>query len=119
MDGTTVEKMCLLTAVWRRFSFITLGLFALSCSAFSVGPKIALIPVVNLAGENWEQLKARQSNTCNSYLHDQFVARGFQIARADEVLSEMKRENVDFNDEEQQRRAVLFKLGHELKVDYI
>ena len=90
-------------------------LLGLICFGRAVGPKVALVPVVNLAGEHWAELKARQCNSCNSYLHDQFAIRSFQISRADQVLTEMKHEDVDFSDEEQQRRAVLFKLGHELK----
>lgn len=87
--------------------------------ALASGPRVAVLPVVNEAGQNWEQLKARQTNVCNAYLHDQFARRGFRITPADAVLSEMKREGIDFSDDEQQRRAILFQLGHALNVDYV
>ncbi|MHB8637361.1 MAG: hypothetical protein ACYC96_12900 [Fimbriimonadaceae bacterium] len=93
----------------------------LGLAGFGVGaaPTVAVLPVVNVAGANWEQLKARQSNVCNTYLRDQFAARGFKQSPADAVLIEMKREGIDFSDDEQQRRANLFRLGHALHVDYI
>ena len=96
-----------------------LGFVALVCGAFAAPPSVAVLPVVNVAGENWELLKARQSNVCNAYLRDQFTVRGFHISPADANLSEMKREGIDFSDDEQQRRAILFQLGHALHVDYI
>ena len=95
------------------------GLLGSVCFGFCSAPSVAVLPVVNVAGENWEQLKARQSNVCNAYLRDQFLARGFHISPADANLSEMKREGIDFSDDEQQRRAILFQLGHALHVDYI
>jgi len=94
---------------------LSLGLSGAAAAA----PSVALLPVVNVAGENWEQLKARQSNVCNSYLRDQFTSRGFKISPADAVLKEMKTEGIDFSDDEQQRRAILFQLGHALRVDFI
>src|SRR5580692_6872705 len=76
--GVTMDGFSL-NGLFSRVS-VVVGLVALTCTAYSLGPKIALVPVVNLAGEKWEQLKARQSNTCNAYLHDQFASRGFQIS---------------------------------------
>ena len=104
--------------VLRRAGFVA-GLMATGCVAFASTPSVAVLPVVNVAGENWEQLKARQSNVCNAYLRDQFTARGFHIIPADAILSEMKHEGIDFSDDEQQRRAIMFQLGHALHVDYI
>lgn len=105
--------------VGLRRAGLTVGFMASVCIALGSAPTVAVVPVINIAGENWELLKARQSNVCNAYLHDQFTTRGFHISPADAMLSEMKREGIDFSDDEQQRRAILFQLGHALKVDYI
>jgi hypothetical protein len=102
-----------------RRAGLAVGFVVSVCSAFGSTPTVAVLPVVNVAGANWEQLKARQSNVCNAYLRDQFAARGFKLSPADAMLSEMKREGIDFSDDEQQRRAVMFQLGHALHVDYI
>lgn len=107
------------TRSWGRWLGVVSVLAAVVCHAAASPLQVACIPVVNVAGANWEQLKARQSNVCNAYLRDQFAARGFKLAPADAVMSEMKREGVDFSDDEQQRRAILFQLGHALQVDYI
>jgi len=102
-----------------RRAGLAVGIVASVCSAYGSTPTVAVLPVVNVAGANWEQLKARQSNVCNAYLRDQFAARGFKQSPADAMLSEMKREGIDFSDDEQQRRAIMFQLGHALRVDYI
>jgi hypothetical protein len=87
--------------------------------AQETGPRVALVPVQNLSGEKWEDLKRRQSAKSDEYMREQFLRRGFQVINADEVARAIQRLEIDFTDEEQHKRSTLYELGRHLDVDYI
>jgi len=103
----------------RRALPLVLLAAASLASATVAKPRVVLVPVLNLSGEKWEELKLKQVAKANEYLQQQFRDRGFEIVSSDEVRRAMDAEKIDFTDEEQQRRAVLFDLGKKLNADYV
>lgn len=83
------------------------------------GPSIALLPVVNTAGEKWQELKDKQIAKGNSYLADEFGKRGFKVIDSGTLDRFIKDGNVDFTDEEQQKRDVLFGIGAKANADFV
>lgn len=82
-------------------------------------PSIAIIGVLNLSGEKWEELKKKQVTAVTDYLHAEFRKRGFRITPSHVVsqcLADMK---LDVNDEENHRRSVLYEIGRQLDVDFV
>lgn len=80
---------------------------------------IALVPVLNLSGEKWAELKERQCQRGNAFLSEQFGNRGFTVLPSAVVQSQIEGLKIDFADEEQQKRAVLYDLGRKLKADLV
>lgn len=109
-------------APMRRI-FVTLtALAALASAAVASAfdrPRVVVVPVLNLSGEKWEELKAKQATKSNEYLAEQFTKRGFDLVPATEVKGAIDDLKIDFSDEEQQKRATLYELGKKLNADYI
>jgi hypothetical protein len=99
------------------FAFVLAA--AAAATAQPEAPRVALVPVLNLSGEKWEDLKRRQSAKADEYLREQFLLRGFQVVDEREVARAMALLEIDFADEEQQKRSTLYELGRKLEVDYI
>jgi hypothetical protein len=97
--------------------FVLLGLAALACAASAV--RVALLPVVNASGFQWEDLKARQVNDCNDYLHEQFVEHGLELIPVNRVMHEMRAEGLTLNDDDPRRQDALVKLGKALGADFV
>ena len=83
------------------------------------GPRIAICPLYNVAGEKWVELKERQIRKSNEFLMTELGKRGFDIVNADTVLKTLQGLNVDLSDEEQQKRSTLFQVGEKLSADYV
>jgi hypothetical protein len=105
--------------MFRNLMFAILFAASAAAAAQTTQPKVALIPVLNLSGEKWAELKQRQSMKSDEFLRDAFVRRGFDVVGDREVAGAMARLDLDFADEEQQKRSTLFELGRKLGVDYI
>ncbi|MFZ4506839.1 MAG: hypothetical protein ACOYON_03990 [Fimbriimonas sp.] len=82
-------------------------------------PSVAIVPIQNLSGEKWEALKQNQINKSEEYLRDQFGKRGFSLVPKTDLRDAIAELKIDFTDEEQQKRSVLFDLAKKVKADYI
>jgi hypothetical protein len=104
----------------RPTSLLTSILLVASAAvARSQAPRVALVPVLNLSGEKWEELKARQISKSNEFLRTEFAKRGFSVVPDAELTQAIGELKIDFTDEEQQKRSTLFELGKKLNADYI
>lgn len=92
---------------------------AACAAAAAAGMKVAIVPVVNVSGQQWEALKARQDNGCNDYLRNQFEGHGFDLVPPENILTEMRSQGVDFKDDESSRRDNLRAIGRAVKADYV
>ena len=81
--------------------------------------RVALIPVLNISGETWEEAKSKQSDRGNEELRALFTERSFQVIERPQVEAALKKLNVDLTDEEQHRREVFYQVGEEVKADLI
>ena len=81
--------------------------------------RVALIPVLNISGETWEEAKSKQSDRGNEELRALFNERSFQVIERPQVEAALKKLNVDLTDEEQHRREVFYQVGEEVKADLI
>jgi TolB-like protein len=106
----------------RRFLLSLTALAALASAALAGAldrPRVAVVPILNLSGEKWEELKAKQSAKATEFLTEQFTRRGFDLVPPQDVKGAIAELKLDFTDEEQQKRATLFDLGKKLNADYI
>jgi hypothetical protein len=81
--------------------------------------RVALVPLVNVSGERWVELKRRQVERGNLFLRAAFSDRGFQLIDADILAAETSELGIDMSDEEQQKRATLYRLGRAVGADLI
>ena len=81
--------------------------------------RVVLVPLLNLSGEKWEDLKQRQVDKGNGYLREAFSARGFQAIDPSLLASKMEQLQIDLTDEEQQKRAILYEIGRAVGADLI
>jgi|SRR5579871_6533574 len=80
---------------------------------------VALVPVINLSGEKDPSFKADQTKRGNEELAREFTEHGFKLVDQqliDKSIADLK---IDLNDEEQQKRDTLYKIGKEVKADLI
>jgi hypothetical protein len=106
----------------RRFLLSLTALAALASAAIAGAldrPRVVVVPILNLSGEKWEELKAKQSAKATEFLTEQFTRRGFDLVPPQDVKGAIDELKLDFTDEEQQKRATLFDLGKKLNADYI
>jgi hypothetical protein len=106
----------------RRLLFTVSAFAALASAAVAAvfdRPRVVVVPVLNLSGEKWEELKTKQATKATEYLNEQFTKRGFDLVPGHEVKGAIDELKLDFTDEEQQKRATLFDLGKRLNADYI
>lgn len=82
-------------------------------------PTVALVPTINLSGERWESLRAKQQEKIDGYTLRMFTRRGFQVISALETGRAARSLGLDFTDEEQLIRANMFRLGEAVGADYI
>lgn len=82
-------------------------------------PKVAIIPLLNQSGEKWEELKSNQIKKATEYLTTEFGKRGFDLIPAEKVRAAIIEKKLDFEDEENQRKAVMYDLGKTLEADYV
>lgn len=82
-------------------------------------PRIAVLPIFNIAGEKWQELKDKQIMKGQEYLQTEFGKRDFDIVGAELVNKTLDSMKIDLTDEEQQRRSVLFDIGKKLDADYL
>lgn len=85
----------------------------------SSAPSIAIVGVLNLSGEKWEELKKKQVRAVIDYLHTEFQKRGFSITPGHTVTQCLTDMKLDMNDEENHRRSVLYEIGRRLDVDFV
>jgi hypothetical protein len=85
----------------------------------SSSPSIAILPVLNTAGEKWQELKDRQRAKGDEYLADEFGKRGFAVVNAATVKSDIEQQKLDLTDEEQQKRETLYGIADRLHADYV
>jgi hypothetical protein len=82
-------------------------------------PRIAVLPIYNIAGEKWEELKEKEVKKGHEYLQTEFDKRNFEIVGQELVLKTLQSMKVDLTDEEQQRRSLLMDIGKKLDADYL
>lgn len=80
---------------------------------------VALVPAVNASGEKWDEARAKQTRRATDEMRRDFEARGFRVLEAADVEDAVKATDADLNDEEQQNRATLFRIGREAKADLV
>lgn len=80
---------------------------------------IAIVPPVNLTGENWPELRLRINEKIAEYTRSEFTRRGFQIVPTENLLQAADNLKIDFLDEEFHNRATLYRLANTLQADYI
>lgn len=80
---------------------------------------VAIIPIVNLSGEKWVELKQRQCDRGDQFLKEEFGIRGFQIVPQDQVTAAIAEIKFDPADEEQYRKQTFYDLGMKVNADLI
>lgn len=83
------------------------------------GPRVAMIPTLNLSGESWNDLMTRQNERINSYLSSEFTKRRFRLVDSADLADAVREMKLDLRDEENHRRAVLLDLARKVEADYI
>lgn len=105
-----------------KFSFFALLVLLCSCVSLAQSPsatKVAIVPVLNLSGETWEEAKVKQADRGDIELSALFRERSFQMidpARVKAALSNLK---IDLTDEEQQKRETLYQIGEAVEADLV
>jgi len=100
----------------RKCGFVSallIGLISLGCATRAQAqsgprPTITLLPVVNLNGEKWKDLKLAEAKAGNQWLHKEFARRKFQITPEKDVTAALTAKNIDLTDEEQQKKANMY-----------
>ena len=105
-----------------RFSF--LALLVLLCSCVSLGQtpsatKVAIVPVLNLSGETWEEAKVKQADRGDEELSALFRERSFQVIDPAKVKAAVADLKIDLTDEEQQKRETLYQIGEAVEADLV
>lgn len=80
---------------------------------------VALIPVLNLSGEKWEDLKLKQVAKGDEFLRETFSARGFKVVDPALLTGKIEDLKIDLTDEEEQKRATLYRIGRAVGADLI
>ncbi len=81
--------------------------------------KVAIVPVVNLSGETWPELKTKQSLHGLKEITACFLERAFVVLPSSDVVKALADTKIDLTDEEQHRREVLYGLGEKLDADLV
>lgn len=81
--------------------------------------RVAIIPVVNLSGDEWKELLERQCQKGDAYLLEQFGGRGFHAVPAEQVKAAIETLKIDLADEEQHKRATLIQIGKAVEADLV
>jgi hypothetical protein len=95
-----------------------LGLAKVSLLA-SAPQTVAIIPVLNSSGETWEEGKKLQTSRAEEEIRALFTERGFNLVDSAAVRKAIDDLKVDFSDEEQQKRDVLYKVGDAVSADLV
>lgn len=91
----------------------------LSQSAVASSPTVALLPIVNEAGDKWKDLKEKEIRAGTEFLHKQFSDRGFSIKPDSVVAETLQAQKVDLSDVDQQGKETLYGVGQATGADYV
>lgn len=82
-------------------------------------PSVLVLPVQNTTGEKWAAFKEKQTERSAKHLSEIFAKRGFRVIDGTLALKFAEDAKVDFSDEENYRKAVLFDLAKRAETDYV
>lgn len=80
---------------------------------------VAIVPVANVSASSNEALKKNQCDRGDTFLREQFKARGFNLVPVETVNQAITDMHLDMSDDEQYRRQTFFDLGKKLNADLI
>lgn len=81
--------------------------------------KVLILPSQNISGDKHIALKAEQVKESDSTLERIFSERGFRVEGPDRAKELVNSQGIDFTDEENYRKDILYKLGEDAKVDIV
>ncbi len=81
--------------------------------------KVLILPSQNISGDKHLALKAEQVKESDSTLERIFSERGFRVESPDRAKELVNSQGIDFTDEENYRKDILYKLGEDAKVDIV
>lgn len=81
-------------------------------------PRVAVIPVVNVASEKWEELKKEITNRAQTTLEEQLSYRKVTVVPRTEVEAAISELKMDFSDEEFWTRANISSVAAKVSADY-
>jgi len=99
--------------------FLASHAFAAAQQYTPSGTRVALVPLLNVSGERWADLKRRQVDKGNEFLREAFGDRGFQVVDPALLAAKTAELGIDLSDEEQQKRSTLYRLGRAVDADLI
>lgn len=102
----------------KVFSVSVLSLLLLG-SALAQSPKVLLLPVQNTTGEKWEELRTKLNERVSNQLQKAFGERGFTTLSGEPVQKAIEDEKIDFTDEENHRKDLMYRVGDRLQADYV
>jgi histidinol phosphatase-like enzyme len=95
-----------------------LMLALIACGQAEV-PTVAIIPILNHSGDKWEALKTNQIQKATEYVRTELAKRGFSVFPEVQVKAKILDLKLDFADEENHRKAVMYDLAKALQADYV
>lgn len=75
------------------------------------GESIAILPIINLTGEKWEELREKLEDRLTKKLNEVFEERGFNVVKRFVVESAIDELKIDLTDEENHRKDILYSIG--------
>lgn len=103
-----------------RVKHISLVLAALaSHAAFAVGPKVAVLPVINVSAEKWDELRKAVTDRASEEIQEQLALRVVDVIPKQEIEKAMKESQIDFDDEENWTKKSLYDIGDRVGSDYV
>ena len=81
--------------------------------------RVAILPVINQAGEKDAKQRAEQTRRGHEELTRQFKSRGFLLVDEADIAKTCADKEIDLQDEEQQKRATYYQVGRAVDADLV
>lgn len=79
------------------------------------GQPVALLPIINVTGEKWEEHRKNLESRLTKKLNEVFEERAFQIVKSFEIEKVISDNKIDLLDEENHRKDVLYSIGEKVQ----
>ncbi len=105
----------------RLFGIASICLFA-SAGYGQINPsttKVLFLPSLNTSGDKYKKMVEGQIKEADDTLRRLFGERGFVLATEEDGRTALTKSGIDFTDEENHRKDILYKIGEEAGTDLI